>query len=75
MTGIAFNLILIRVAQSRVEDTAKTATLGDISGIQFQVNEAKTAAGQFGLDTTKLIAFNHHDDSNSLIQSNTVSVV
>lgn len=75
MTGIVFNLILIRVAQSRVDERTQSTDLGPISGLKFNVNETKTPAGQFGTDTTEAVTFGHHEDSNSMIHSSTASIV
>ncbi|KAF8959370.1 hypothetical protein BDZ97DRAFT_1922901 [Flammula alnicola] len=46
VTGIAFNLILIRAAQGRVEE-AKAADIGPMSALNFQSAHIKTPAGQF----------------------------
>ena len=45
MTGIAFNLILIRVAQRRVEEASGTHDA--VSGIHFNPSATKTAASAF----------------------------
>lgn len=67
VTGIAFNLILIRAAQRRVEEEAKIVGAGPISGIHFRANETKTPVGQFGVNTTQATAFQHrHEASNSM---------
>ncbi|KAF8185150.1 hypothetical protein BJ912DRAFT_927534 [Pholiota molesta] len=44
--GIAFNLILIRAAQGRVEEK-KANDLGPISDIRFTIAETKTSVGQY----------------------------
>jgi hypothetical protein len=67
VTGIAFNLILIRAAQRRVEEEAKIVGEGPISGIHFRANETKTPVGQFGVNTIQETGFQHrHEDSNSM---------
>ncbi|KAF8185151.1 hypothetical protein BJ912DRAFT_973717 [Pholiota molesta] len=68
VTGIAFNLILIRAAQRRVEEEAKIVGAGPISGIHFRANETKTPVGQFGVNTTTQATDlqRRHEDSNSM---------
>lgn len=72
MTGIAFNLILIRAAQRRVEE-ASCAHEAAVSAIRFNPSTTKTAASAFvGVDAMRTIEIRPADaaespDSGSLV--------
>jgi hypothetical protein len=76
VTGIAFNLILIRVAQRRAEEGSRAADSGPTSGLQFNITQSKPPVGQFDVEAIGEIRFRARpDDLHSMTQSDTASVV
>ncbi|KAF9477087.1 hypothetical protein BDN70DRAFT_995197 [Pholiota conissans] len=63
VTGIAFNLILIRSARRRVEEIARVDMGPDaISGLQFNVATTKASESRFGVDIEPEMGFHRNDE-------------
>lgn len=82
VTGIAFNLILIRIARHRVHDTTTIISMLrpiNVAGVHSNTNRKKPAARQSEVDTISAIAFRPgHEGSGSVVHdhiSTTASVV
>ncbi|KAF8178711.1 hypothetical protein BJ912DRAFT_983670 [Pholiota molesta] len=58
MTGIAFNLILIRAARHRVEERQKEVDVSPESNIQFCAHGPKSSVGRFGVSTRAFFLHN-----------------
>ncbi|KAF8178704.1 hypothetical protein BJ912DRAFT_1146192 [Pholiota molesta] len=76
MTGIAFNLILIRAARHRVEERQKEVDVApELSNIQFCAHGPKSSVGQFGASTRIFFLPTRRAESNVGDTPSTMSAV
>jgi hypothetical protein len=75
MTGIAFNLILIRAARHRVEERQKEVDVAPKSNIQFIVHGPKSSVGRFAVSTRAFFLQTRRDESTIGDTPSTMSAV
>jgi hypothetical protein len=75
MTGIAFDLILIRAARHRVEERQKEVDVAPESNIQFCAHGPKSSIGRFAVSTRAFFLQTRREESNVGDTPSTMSAV